>query len=288
MKLALAPFGVSPPPNFKSFITRIERLAAEAALGGADLLALPEYFSMVLAGASVTTPDLAAELAVVIAQADELVAALRETAARHKIYLLAGSIPMRTGTVINNRAAFIAPSGALAFQDKQCMTRFEAECWGITGGNPPQVFETSFGRIGVSVCYDSEFPLHVRAQVTAGARLILIPSCTDRPAGFNRVRLCARARAIENQCYTAVIPLTGQAPWSASIDENHGQAALFTPCDAGFPPDGVAAAGRMNAAELVFATVDFSAIDTLRTQGAVLNHRDWPEQITPCPVVPLA
>jgi predicted amidohydrolase len=194
MKLALAPFGVSPPPNFKSFITRIERLAAEAALGGADLLALPEYFSMVLAGASVTTPDLAAELAVVIAQADELVAALRETAARHKIYLLAGSIPMRTGTVINNRAAFIAPSGALAFQDKQCMTRFEAECWGITGGNPPQVFETSFGRIGVSVCYDSEFPLHVRAQVTAGARLILIPSCTDRPAGFNRVRLCARAR----------------------------------------------------------------------------------------------
>jgi hypothetical protein len=44
----------------------------------------------------------------------------------------------------------------------------------------------------------------------------------------------------------------------------------------------------MNAAELVFATVDFSAIDTLRTQGAVLNHRDWPEQITPCPVVPLA
>ncbi len=148
MKLALAPFGVSPPPNFKSFITRIERLAAEAALGGADLLALPEYFSMVLAGASVTTPDLAAELAVVIAQADELVAALRETAARHKIYLLAGSIPMRTGTVINNRAAFIAPSGALAFQDKQCMTRFEAECWGISGGNPPQVFETSFGRIG--------------------------------------------------------------------------------------------------------------------------------------------
>ncbi len=288
MKLALAPFGVSPPPNFKSFITRIERLAAEAALGGADLLALPEYFSMVLAGASVTTPDLAAELAVVTAQADELTAALRETAARHKIYLLAGSIPMRLGTVCNNRAAFIAPSGALAFQDKQCMTRFEAEQWGITGGNPPQVFETSFGRIGVSICYDSEFPLHVRAQVTAGAKLILIPSCTDSPAGFNRVRLSARARAIENQCYTAVIPLTGQAPWSVSINENYGQAALFTPCDTGFPPDGVAVAGRMNASELVFATVDFAAIDTLRTQGTVLNHRDWPEAIRPCPVVPLA
>ncbi len=287
MKLALAQFGVSPPPSFKSFITRIERLAAEASLGGAHLLALPEYFSMVLAGASISAPDLAAELTAVTARAEELIAALREIAIRHKLYLLAGSIPMRVGAVLNNRAAFIAPSGALAFQDKQAMTRFEAERWGISGGNPPQLFETSFGRIGVSICYDSEFPLHVRAQVSAGAKLILIPSCTDSPAGFNRVRLCARARAIENQCYTAVIPLVGQAPWSASIDENHGQAALFTPCDTGFPPDGVAAAGHMNATGLVFATLDFAAIDTLRTQGAVLNHRDWPDQIPPCPVVPL-
>ncbi|MDD2794463.1 MAG: hypothetical protein PHE40_01205 [Acidocella sp.] len=146
----------------------------------------PEYFSMVLARARVTTPNLAAELAVAAAQADELTTALRESAARHKIYLLACSIPMRVGGVLNNLAAFIAPSGALAFQDKQCMTRFDAERWGITGGNPPQVFETSCGRIGVSICYDSEFPLH------------------------------------------------------------------------------------------------------LRTQGAVFNHRDWPEAIPPCPVVPLA
>ncbi len=287
MKLALAAFGVAPPPDFSAFLTRIERLAAQAALVGADLLALPEYFSMVLAGARVKAPDITAELLDVVEQAETLVEALRAIAARHKILLLAGSIPMREGDRILNRAPFIGPSGALAFQDKQAMTRFEAERWGVTGGATPTVFETASGRIGVSICYDAEFPLHVRRQVKADARLILVPSCTDSPAGFNRVRFCARARAIENQCFIAIIPLVGAAPWSGAIDENHGQAAVFSPCDHGFPPDGVLAASDMDTPALLFATLDFAAIDRVRAQGAVLNHRDWVDDIAPAPVIPL-
>jgi predicted amidohydrolase len=288
MKLALAQFGVSPPPSFKAFITRIERLASEAAMQGADLLALPEYSAMVLAGASVHSPNLAAERDAVVAQADELVAALQTIAARHRIYLLGGTLPMRDADGhIRNRAPFIGPSGTLAFQDKQAMTRFEAEQWGITGGQGPVVFNTRFGPIGVSICYDAEFPLHVRAQVTAGARLMLIPSCTDSAAGFNRVRLSARARAIENQCYAAVIPLVGQASWSAAIDANHGYAALYTPCDAGFPDNGTLATGELNAPALLFTKIDLSAIDAVRAQGNVLNHRDWVAQIPPAAMVEL-
>jgi predicted amidohydrolase len=167
------------------------------------------------------------------------------------------------------------------------MTRFEAEEWGISGGAAPRVFETALGRIGVSICYDSEFPLHVRTQVTAGAKLILVPSCTATPAGFNRVRLSARARAVENQCYTAMAPLVGSAAWAGSIDTNIGHSALFTPCDEGFPDDGVAAAGPLNEPGLTFATVDFAAIDAVRTGGNVLNHHDWGAAIAPCPVVEL-
>ena len=85
----------------------------------------------------------------------------------------------------------------------------------------------------------------VNRLVKAGAKLILVPSCTDSLAGFNRVRLCARARAVENQCFVAVIPLVGNAPWSGAIDENRGHAALFTPCDHFFPPDGVQAAASV-------------------------------------------
>lgn len=288
MKLALAPFGVSPPASFKAYMLRIERLAAEAALAGADLLALPEYASMVCAGVDVKTPDIEAELLQTMAKADEILAGLVEMAKRHKLYILGGSLPMRDADgKIHNRAPFIGPSGQLEFQDKQSMTRFEDEEWGIARGAAPQIFETKFGRIGVSICYDSEFPLHVRAQVAAGAELILVPCCTASAAGFNRVRFSARARAVENQCYVAVIPLVGEASWSGAIDVNIGHAALFTPCDAGFPDDGVAAAGTLNEPKLVFAQTDFPAIAKVRKEGSVLNHRDW-AMVEPAPIVQLA
>lgn len=288
MKLALAPFSVSPPSSFKAFLLRIERLAAETALAGADMLVLPEYVAMVCAGAEIKTPDIEAELLHTVAKADEILAELVAVAKRHKLFILGGSLPMRDPDgKIRNRAPFAAPSGQLEFQDKQFLTRFEDEEWGVAGGGAPKVFETKFGRIGVSICYDSEFPLHVRQQVAAGAKLILVPCCTASPAGFNRVRLSARARAVENQCYTAVVPLVGEAAWSGSIDVNVGHAALFTPCDVGFPDDGVATAGILNEPKLIFAKVDFSAIDKVRQEGAVLNHRCWPE-ITLAPVVPLA
>jgi len=287
MKLALAAFGVTPPPSRAAFITRIERLAAEASLAGADLLVLPEYFSMVLAGVGIKAPDIAAELEYVVNASGQLLEQMVVLAQRHKLHILAGSIPMRDANgKVRNRAPFIAPSGAVKFQDKQAMTRFEAELWNVSGGEGPKVFDTALGRIGVSICYDSEFPLHVRAQVAAGAKLILIPSCTASMAGFNRVRLSARARAVENQCYTAVVPLVGNAAWSGSIDENYGHCALFTPCDTGFPDDGVAAAGPMNEPGLTFAPAYFTAIDTVRVAGNVLNHRDW-QNVPPCPVVEL-
>ena len=85
VKLALAPFSVAPPPHFDAFVTRIDRLAAQAALAGAELLALPEYFSMVLAGAHIKAPDIAAELADVVDQAEALVRAMVNIASRHKI-----------------------------------------------------------------------------------------------------------------------------------------------------------------------------------------------------------
>jgi predicted amidohydrolase len=289
MKLALAAFGVSAPRDFRAFTTRIERLASEAALGGAHLLALPEYFSMVLAGATIKTPNEQAELTTVVEQAPALLDSLRQIAQRHQLHLLAGSLPLRDADdKIRNRAPFIAPSGHIEFQDKQHMTRFEAEQWGVHGGGPPKIFATKLGLIGVSICYDAEFPLHVRAQVNAGAKLILIPCCTADAAGFNRVRFSARARAIENQCYTAPIPLVGTALWSGSIDTNIGHSAVFTPCDLGFPPDGVLAASPLNEPGLTFATLDLNAIETVRTSGNVLNHRDWAAAIPPAAIVELS
>lgn len=264
------------------------RLTAEAtaAAARADLLVLPEYacveLGTALAGGAT---DEAGELAAMVDSADAILAAMVAAARQAGVWLLPGTLPMRAadGRVVN-RAPLIRPDGACAFQDKRQMTRFEAERWGVSPGAPPTVFPTPWGLLGISVCYDAEFPKHVRAQVEAGAWLVLVPSCTDTLHGFNRIRFAAQARALENQCYVAVVPTVGEAPWSAALDVNRGLAAVFGPVDRGFPEDGVLAAGALDAPGWVFAELDPARLEAVRRDGAVLNHRDWPRRPVPPPV----
>jgi predicted amidohydrolase len=218
-----------------------------------------------------------------VAHADAILAEMRGAARRAGLWLLPGSLPMREGDRVVNVAPLIAPDGRLATQQKRFMTRFETERWGISAGAGPSVFDTPWGRLGISVCYDVEFPKHVRAQVEQGAWLILAPSCTDSLQGFSRVRIGAQARALENQCYVAVAPTVGLAPWSAALDENHGLAAVFAPPDGGFPEDGVLAAGEMDRPGWVFTELDPARIEAVRQHGAVRNHADFPRGPLPRP-----
>jgi predicted amidohydrolase len=289
MHIALAPFSIVRPASLDGFGAQVEALLREAKAGDADALVLPEYACMALAGAFVGAPDVTAELSAVVERADALVALFRELARRYGLLLLPGSVPMRGADgVIRNRAPLIDGAGRMAFQDKRVMTRFEAERWGVAPGAMPRVFETDFGRIGIAICYDSEFPLLVRAQVLAGADMILIPACTDTLHGFNRVRLSARARALENQCFTAVAPTTGVAPWSGTLDENRGYACAFGPVDRGWADDGVIARGVLDSPDLLFVTLDRAKLAATRDDPAVRNRTDWPDDPAPAAVVTLA
>ncbi|MGC9271350.1 carbon-nitrogen hydrolase family protein [Acidiphilium sp.] len=289
MRLALSPFAVTRPADFDDFIAGIDRLITQAKAQQADLLMLPEYASMALAGAFVPHPDVMAELDAVVSRADALIAAFRSLARRHGIMLLPGTLPMRGADgALRNRAPLIDGNGAIAFQDKSVMTRFEREQWGIAAGAAPCVFATDFGRLGIAICYDSEFPLLTRAQALAGADLILIPTCTDTLHGFNRVRLSARARALENQCFTALAPTTGAAPWSATLDDNRGTACAFGPVDRGFPDDGVIASGLLDSPDLLLVTLDPARLAATRADPAVRNRTDWPSNPPPSRVIALA
>lgn len=278
LRLGLLQYGVGRPAGVADFARRLEARLEEGR-AQADLLVLPEYacveLGAALAGGEAT--DEATELAAMVAAAPEILEAMRAAARRLGIWLLPGTLPMRRadGAVVN-RAPLIAPDGRMAVQEKRAMTRFEAERWGVTRGADPKVFDTPWGRIGISVCYDVEFPKHVRVQVQAGAWLVLAPSCTDTMRGFNRVRIGAAARAMENQCYVAITPTVGEAPWSAALDVNRGCAAVFGPVDRGFPEDGVLARGALDAEQWVFVTLDPARIETVREHGQVRNHRDWP------------
>ena len=290
LRLALLQQPIARPGSLADWAATTRERIGEAARAGAELLVLPEYGPVEIAAARPggDVPDLRAELDAACAAAPAQLAILRELARSHGVWLLAGSLPMRSDARTRNRAPLIDPRGRVAFQDKRVMTRFEAEHWGVQPGDPPAVFETPWGRLGIAICYDVEFPALVRAQVEAGAWLVLCPTCTDTLAGFNRVRLSARARALENQCYVAVAPTVGPAPWLGALDANRGYAAVFGPVDQGFPEDGVLARGELDQPGWVHATLERDRLDVVRASGGVLNHRDWPAPPPPCHVAVMA
>lgn len=282
LRLGVLPWRVRPVPGVAAWAARLDGELAAAAAQGVQLAVLPEYAP--LEAACQGEANLADELRAALAMTPALLREATAAASRHGVWLATGTMPHRQGDEVRNRCALIAPGGGLAFQDKRVMTRFEAELWGVAPGAPPAVFETPWGRIGIAICYDLEFPPLVRAQVEAGAWLILSPSCTDTLAGFNRVRVAARARAMENQCYVAVAPTTGEAPQLAVLDTNRGCGGIYGPIDRAFPDDGVLAEGPMDESDWVIADLDPARLDLVRADGAVRNHRDYPPAPPPCRV----
>lgn len=285
LRLVLAQWRVEATPSLDALAARLDRVCGEASAIG-EMLLLPEYAAVelgaALAGRAPATE--AEELAAMLPVADAILAAMRAAAMRNGIWLAAGTLPMPgPDGRPRNRCPLIRPDGAIAFQDKRTMTRFEAERWGIQSGAAPDVFETPWGRIGIAICYDIEFPKFARAAAEAGAWLVLCPSCTDTEAGAERVRIGARARALENQVYVATAPTIGDAPWSAALDRNRGRAGVYGPVDAGFPPGGILAEGPEDRPALISIPLDPAPLFHAREHGAVRPFRDFPREPLPRP-----
>ncbi|MGF1643457.1 MAG: carbon-nitrogen hydrolase family protein [Thiotrichales bacterium] len=281
LKIAAAQYDIGQFPRWADYATKLEFWTEAAAAKGARLLVYPEYFSLELASLfpEAVQVSLARQLEALQSLLPDFLELFQSLALRHNVYIVAGTFPVRDARgIYRNRCHLFYPNGQHGFQDKLLMTRFEREHWGISGGEAVQTFDTPFGRIGVNVCYDAEFPLIARRQVEAGATLILVPSCTDTLAGYHRVRIGCQARALENQCCVVQSPTVGIAPWSEAVDINIGAAAVYTPVDRGFPDNGILAIGDLNQPQWVHAEIDLASIERVRNEGQVFNHRDWDEQ----------
>ena len=277
IKVAVAQYPIGQPATVAEWREKAARWVARGAQTGAQLLVFPEYGAIEIAatfGAGIAG-DLQRTLTAVADLADEMDAFYAELAARHDVHILTPSGPVRRpdGAFVN-AARLVTPGGRMGVQEKLIMTPFE-RAWGVAPGAKLRVFETALGRIGIAICYDSEFPLLVRAQAEAGADLILIPSCTELVSGYHRVRAAACARALESQIATALSPTVGDAPWSPAVDRNAGAAGIYVPPEAALSMSGVLAEGRLNEPGWVSADIDFVALDGLRTGGEMRNTADW-------------
>lgn len=279
-KIAAAQYPIEPVADFTAWQSKVARWVDDAVSQGAALLLFPEYAAMEL---SATDPasarDLEGSLRTVIAATAAANAHYHALAINKGVTILGGSMPtaLENGRVVN-RATLTIPDGRSAYQDKIVMTRFEREQWDISGGDSLRLFRTSLGPIGVSICYDVEFPMIARAQAEAGARIILVPSCTDTMQGYWRVRIGAQARALENQCFVVQSPTVGMAPWSVAVDENYGAAGIFGPPDGDSPDDGVIALGTEGEARWLYANINGDRVKRWRDEGAVRPFQHWPEQ----------
>jgi len=283
LEVAAAKWAVDRPRDFATFAHRVGSEVAAAAAGGARLLVLPEYLSLELAATfePAVYADLHASLAALQRYRGDWLDLFAGLARRHDLYLLAGTFLLDTGQGrYRNRADLFTPAGTHLWQDKLQLTGFEQGTGVIEPGDRLKVFDLDGLRVGIAICYDIEFPLPVRAQREAGARLLLVPSCTDTAAGATRVRVGCLARALENRSYVLQSVTAGEAPWSPALDVNTGEAAVYAPMDVDLPPDGIIASTAAGGTR-VHASLDFDLLENSRVRAQVGVDHDWPGQLRP-------
>jgi predicted amidohydrolase len=262
--------------DWKGYVNKISAMVESARQANVDLLMLPEYAGLEIGSDCNNDAALFASIQPLLRDYLEL---FQQLATQNNLYIQAGTIPVAVAQdKYVNRAYFFGPDGKQGYQDKLQLTRYEKNSELIVRGNEQVLFATTIGVIGIAICYDCEFPEIVRPQVEQGAGLILVPTYTTTVAGYYRVFLSARARALENQCYVATSSIVGMVTLGTeSAEATTGQSAILGPVDEGFPQDGIVAKGEMDTESLVVGEVIAEKIQRVRENSEVNNFADYQE-----------
>lgn len=279
IRVASVQYYIRPVETFEEFQSQVEGLVATAADYGARLVVFPEYFTIQLlttieAPKRLPVPEQIRKLAGIRSR---FVDALSDFARTYGLYVVAGSLPTldeEDGDVVHNDSYLFAPSGRSAYQGKIHLTRWEKEEWLVSPRDTLRIFETSFGKIAINICYDVEFPELAREAARQGVSVLVVPSCTDERQGFLRVRYCAQARAIENQLFVIHSGTVGSLPMFPAVSLNYGQASILTPSDFPFARDGILAEGLPNQESMIIGDLNLDLLMESREKGTVLPLHD--------------
>lgn len=204
----------------------------------------------------------------------EIVNRFRELSISYNINIITGSMPEIVNNELYNVGFLCKRDGGVERFEKLHVTPDEEKIWGLQGGNVLKSFETDCGKIGILICYDVEFPELSRLLADQGMDILFVPFLTDTQNGYSRVRNCAQARAIENECYVAIAGSVGNLPKVHNMDIQYAQSMVFTPCDFSFPPTGIKAEATPNTEMILIADVDIDLLRELHQFGSVRNLKD--------------
>jgi len=255
-------------PNLSANLIEAGRLISMAVDAGAKLVILPENFALM----GMTEQD-----KVKVRETDgqgEIQDFLADTAAKHGIWLVGGTIPIAAEAETKVRGA------CLLFDDSgKRVARYDKihlfdvnlpetgenynESETIENGSSTVVVDTPFGRLGLAVCYDLRFPELFRKMADEGVQIIALPSAFTAITGKAHWEVLVRARAIENMCYVAA---SAQGGYHVSGRETYGDSMIVNPW-------GVVIDRLAHGSGYVIANVDLDYLQSVRRNFPVLEHR---------------
>ena len=239
----------------------------------ADFILFPELFNAPLL-ANYNEQTQAKAMRRLAASTEPILARMREFAVSYNVNIIAGSMPLVERRRLYNVAYLCRRDGSYESVKKIHVTPSEREAFGMSGGNEIRALDTDCGKIGILICYDVEFPELPRLLRDQGAEILFVPYMTDLQTGYQRVRFCAHARAVENECYVAITGCVGNLPRVDNMDIQYSRSAVFSPSDFSFPSTGIMAESTPNTEMVLLADVDLDLLKHLSDKGSVNNLRD--------------
>lgn len=273
VRLGLIQWQMRPYKNLEEVLQQAEYFIDAVSTYRSDFALFPEFFNAPLMAENnhLTESEAIRELAKHTSAIVEKFSAL---AISYNINIISGSMPEIINDRLYNAGYLCKRDGAIERYEKLHITPDEAHVWGMQGGSQLKAFDTDCGKIGILICYDSEFPELSRLLADEGMDILFVPFLTDTQNGYSRVRNCSQARAIENECYVAIAGSVGNLPKVHNMNIQYAQSMVFTPCDFSFPANGIKAEATPNTEMILIADLDIDLLRELNQFGSVKNLKD--------------
>ncbi len=273
VRLGLIQWQMRPYKHLDELMQQAEYFVDAVSGYRSDFALFPEFFNAPLMAENnhLTEPEAIRELA---KHTSSIIDKFSQLAISYNINIITGSLPEIKDDLLYNVGYICKRDGTIDRFEKLHVTPDESKVWGLQGGSELKVFDTDCGKIGVLICYDVEFPELSRLLAEEGMDILFVPFLTDTQNGYSRVRNCAQARAIENECYVAIAGSVGNLPKVHNMDIQYAQSMVFTPCDFSFPANGIKAEATPNTEMILIADVDIDLLRELNQFGSVRNLKD--------------